>query len=505
MIGCGRGSFELTGYEEEEVRRPADLPGARPELRERRGPHRDGARVGRARARQAGHAAHRGRPVRRRATADLFPAYDDDGGLLLVLTPVALSCRSMSPMSDRARNAFVLAVVIALVLVSLLVTVGIPGVVKAKKTRLGLDLQGGVELIFQARPGPTRRSTRRRSANAIDIIRHARRPARHRATPSITQSGSDEIDVEPAERRRTRRRPQSVVGVTGAALLLRLGEERHRLQTGKVAGPNDPGVNGDAAQRGAAASGYVTEYQAVTAGCQAEADLPEARAAGWRARLTAATTTSTGQDQDRGRRPGNGAAQGAGDPVPAGRISRRRNRSCRRGARLVYVQPGTVVVQATSSPEVAGSPTTSTCCATTPFLTGKEISNPQATTDPTQGIVVSFGFKGAGASIFQNVTAVLAKRGQNELDPGAQQQLPALRASRSTAQLVTVPSIDFTQYPQRHPVGQRRRRSPATSRIATGDAARERAGERRAADQARARSPPSRSPRRSATRRSTRA
>ena len=38
-------------------------------------------------------------------------------------------------------------------LVSLLVTVGIPGVVKAKKTHLGLDLQGGIELIFQARPG----------------------------------------------------------------------------------------------------------------------------------------------------------------------------------------------------------------------------------------------------------------------------------------------------------------------------------------------------------------
>ena len=47
-------------------------------------------------------------------------------------------------MSDRARNNFVLVFVIALVLVSLVVTAGIPGVVKAKKTRLGLDLQGGV-------------------------------------------------------------------------------------------------------------------------------------------------------------------------------------------------------------------------------------------------------------------------------------------------------------------------------------------------------------------------
>ena len=36
-------------------------------------------------------------------------------------------------MSDRARNNFVLVFVIALVLVSLMVTAGIPGVVKAKK------------------------------------------------------------------------------------------------------------------------------------------------------------------------------------------------------------------------------------------------------------------------------------------------------------------------------------------------------------------------------------
>ena len=53
-------------------------------------------------------------------------------------------------MSERFRHAFVLAVVTALVLVSLLITVGIPGVVKAEKTHLGLDLQGGTQLIYVA-------------------------------------------------------------------------------------------------------------------------------------------------------------------------------------------------------------------------------------------------------------------------------------------------------------------------------------------------------------------
>jgi preprotein translocase subunit SecD len=54
-------------------------------------------------------------------------------------------------MSERFRHAFVLAVVTALVLVSLVIVVGIPGVVKAPKTRLGLDLKGGTQLIYDSR------------------------------------------------------------------------------------------------------------------------------------------------------------------------------------------------------------------------------------------------------------------------------------------------------------------------------------------------------------------
>ena len=66
--------------------RPAGAGGARPRVRERRRPHRHRARVGRAGARQAVTVHAEGdRPEP--AKADIFPAYDDDGGLLLVLTP----------------------------------------------------------------------------------------------------------------------------------------------------------------------------------------------------------------------------------------------------------------------------------------------------------------------------------------------------------------------------------------------------------------------------------
>jgi PAS domain-containing protein len=86
VIGCGRGSFELTGFEEEEVIGQ---------------PIKDALRL-----RFAGDEDHvatvlewgvrvLGKDVHLRtesdldaaASADLFPAYDDDGGLLVVLTP----------------------------------------------------------------------------------------------------------------------------------------------------------------------------------------------------------------------------------------------------------------------------------------------------------------------------------------------------------------------------------------------------------------------------------
>ena len=86
LIGCGRGSFELTGLAEEQVigRAASDVLGLR----------FDDGTDHVATVLEWGVRAL-GKPVSvnaegdlpATATADLFPAYDDDGGLLLVLTP----------------------------------------------------------------------------------------------------------------------------------------------------------------------------------------------------------------------------------------------------------------------------------------------------------------------------------------------------------------------------------------------------------------------------------
>lgn len=86
VIGCGRGSFELTGLDDERViGRPVG---------EVLGLDFDGGSDPVATVLEWGVRAM-GKPVTVNAEgdlpadalADLFPAYDDDGGLLLVLTP----------------------------------------------------------------------------------------------------------------------------------------------------------------------------------------------------------------------------------------------------------------------------------------------------------------------------------------------------------------------------------------------------------------------------------
>ncbi len=162
-------------------------------------------------------------------------------------------------MSDRARNAFVLALVTALVLVSLLITVGIPGVVKAQKTHLGLDLQGGTELIFQARTTSGLPVDSTTLADTINIMRSR-----------ADQIGVSGIDIRPYGRNQITAslpnvqdpaKAESVVGVTGQ-LYFYDWENSVIGPNGQVAGPNDSNVTGGVNGAGTPAFG-ISEYDAV--------------------------------------------------------------------------------------------------------------------------------------------------------------------------------------------------------------------------------------------------
>ncbi len=88
VIGCGRGSFELTGLDDERImgRDVNDVLGL---VFETGDDHVKTVLEWGVRALDKPVQVNAEGDLPASAKADLFPAYDDDGGLLLVLTPTA--------------------------------------------------------------------------------------------------------------------------------------------------------------------------------------------------------------------------------------------------------------------------------------------------------------------------------------------------------------------------------------------------------------------------------
>jgi SecD/SecF fusion protein len=96
-------------------------------------------------------------------------------------------------MTDRRRNLIVISIVSALLVLSALIIV--PGSPLSKKTQLGLDLRGGVELIYQAEPTPqVPKVTPTAVQDAINTIRK-RTNVLGVSESEVQQQGPDQIDV----------------------------------------------------------------------------------------------------------------------------------------------------------------------------------------------------------------------------------------------------------------------------------------------------------------------
>ena len=233
IIACGRGSQELTGLSDEKViGRPVQRR-ARARVRGRRGPRRHRAGVGRAPAGQA-RRRHAEGDLPAKAVADLFPAYDDDGGLLLILTPVEVGLSFAHAMSERRRNLFILLVVLGLIVASVVVVVD-----QARPSSASTSRAASRSSTRASRPSSSRRSTPRALDRAVDIIRD-RVDALGVAEPRAARSGREPDRGRPpgVERRRARRAPGRH---HGPDVLLRLGD---RTSSTRTARPTRTQVNG---------------------------------------------------------------------------------------------------------------------------------------------------------------------------------------------------------------------------------------------------------------------
>src|SRR4029079_2686576 len=152
----------------------------------RAGPCGNRPRMGRAGTRQAGRGQRGGRSPRSR---DGCPV----SRVRRRRRPAArLDAREVTshgprPMTDRRRNLFVLLLVAGLLVASLVV-------IATKQTRLGLDLKGGVSLIYQAKPTKQSAVTGDAIDRSLDIMRK-RVDQIGVAEPSLQLSGADQIDV----------------------------------------------------------------------------------------------------------------------------------------------------------------------------------------------------------------------------------------------------------------------------------------------------------------------
>jgi len=354
-------------------------------------------------------------------------------------------------MTDRRRNSFVLLLVLILVGLA-------AATIVAKKTRLGLDLKGGVELIYQAKPTAQSKVDSESLNRAIDIMRK-RVDQIGVAEPEIQRSGENEIVVALPDVS-NKARAENEVGRT-AQLQFYDWEPNVIGPTGEPA-PTETSVTGG---REAGSSAYgLTEYEAVlraakrppelrkndttwTPGCTPE-QLKECLYGSWYLidtkgeKMLCAGNAVTCQPAET-----EAALYADGYKPPAGSQPK-----------AVRVNPGTVLVQARATESNKGkiinrSPNSWYVLKDNPVLSGENITHPQQGFDEGAGgngqPNVNFGFDSHGKTVFERVTKEIAHRGQEAQLPGVSKEAAEQHfAVVLDGQLITTPSIDYTQYPE---------------------------------------------------------
>jgi SecD/SecF fusion protein len=354
-------------------------------------------------------------------------------------------------MIDRRRNALILLIVLGLVAASFAAIV-------AKKTRLGLDLKGGVELVYQGKPTAQSKVNTESLNRAIDIMRK-RVDQLGVAQPEIQRSGADEIDVALPDVSNASRAQDEVGQV--AQLYFYDWEPNVIGPTGKPA-PSEPTVTGG--ERAGEAAYGLTEYDAVLRAAKRPPIL----------RKTDTTWSQGCTPQQVG-----GCIYGSwylldtkhekmlcsgGKPTcPAEETEQNLYADGYKppaGAKVkaVRINPGTVLVQARPVESASGkvtqaSPNSWYVLNDDPVLTGSDITNPAQSFDEGAGGTgapnVTFGFTSHGKGTFERVTKEIAHRGQEAQLPGVSKEAALQHfAVVLDGQLITTPSIDYTKYPE---------------------------------------------------------
>ncbi|HUE25693.1 MAG TPA: protein translocase subunit SecD [Solirubrobacteraceae bacterium] len=363
-------------------------------------------------------------------------------------------------MTDRRRNVFILALVAGLIAASVVV-------ISTQKTFLGLDLKGGVQLIYKGEPTPqTPHVTQAALQRAVDLM-NQRVNTLGVSEPEISTLGGD-ISVGLPDVSSTHRAEQ-LVGTTARL-------EFYDWESNALI----PGPSGGTAT---VASQLTTQNGTATTVSQGSgASSPGSPSAGSLPLYTAVQLAAKQPLQVSGDNARQGpeyfafGSSGSAACTLAGRAYHFTpvvGQHCYLagpqdnitdldsalptgvsasdpGVQVLTVKQGTTVLQAVPAnftrPASWSNPTSQFYVLKDHVaLFGNDITNPQQSTDQAGAPDVAFGFTGTGATAFQNVTAQIARRG--DLVSGLGQTLNQHFAVALDTQLITVPSIDFKTYP----------------------------------------------------------
>ncbi len=351
-------------------------------------------------------------------------------------------------MHDRRRNFLILLLVAGLLAGSLVA-------ILLKPTVLGLDLKGGVSLVYKAKPSPHAKVDAESLNSSIEIMR-TRVDKIGVSQPEIQRYGKDEIYVALPNFSNTQRAEEEV-GKT--AQMYFYDWETNVIGPGGKPEPENAAVTGGG-NAGDVQAG-ISQYEAVQRAAKRPAEL--------RSSDTTWTPGCTQQQSEASTGPKAKCIYGEwylldttnktvlSGPTESKASLTEEHVKAPKGAKVeaVHVNPGTVVVRARPV-ETAGGKVTQKepekfyVLKDKPVLTGADVKNPQQSFENagSGSPDVTFEFTSHGAGIFERVTKEIAKRGEEMQIGVSREQAEQHFAIVLDEQLITVPRIDYVAYPE---------------------------------------------------------
>jgi SecD/SecF fusion protein len=345
-------------------------------------------------------------------------------------------------MGSRRRNLFIIGLILALLVLSGLV-------IATKSTVLGLDLKGGTQLVYEARPTndvPT--VTGADIDRSIDIIRN-RIDKFGVAEPEISRIGANGIQVGLPNVQNAQQAVQ-LVGKTAQLYFYDL--EANIIPPPGKGLPKNPAQPNTSQPIPPEAYTLKDLWSAVNFAHQQKSECDGCT-------TTGPTYYLFDKDSHKLRA---GPAEKQKDL-----FVQSNNEKQPPGTVIKTVPQGTVIAAAPGPSSPAGAPKSPSLSLPQaalakapqyvlkdrPALDGTEIKNPEQNFDPTtQQPIVTFDFQGNGQSDFQNVTAEIAKRGQASAPIGTLDSNTAANFSQHFAivldnQVFSSPIINFVDNP----------------------------------------------------------